>query len=117
LMRLLLLQHLDPATQENKRLADLTSYRAFRKMELSDESDEANSQIQHVKFPDLRVDTSRKRTIRAYSGREEIGMIIEQVCIRLFPIGHRKWRVVGPSQRSLQCFADLPGRPVTSESG
>jgi hypothetical protein len=77
-------QHLHSVTQVNETRADIALYCALRTAELPDESYETSSHIWRCKSHKLRVDELRKRITCAYSSREEIGVIIDQVCIGPF---------------------------------
>jgi hypothetical protein len=83
-------QHLHSVTQANKTRADIALYCPLRTAELPDESHETSSQIWRWKSHKLRINELRKWITRAYSSREEIGVIIDQVCIGPFDQTTRK---------------------------
>jgi hypothetical protein len=82
-----LLHHFHPGTHENEIFADITPYRALCRREVSDESDEISSQIRRRKSHRVRVDESYKWTTRPYASWEEIGAIINHVCIGFPQLG------------------------------
>jgi hypothetical protein len=76
--------HLHSVAQANETRADIALYCALPTAQLPDESHETSSQIWRWKSHKLRVEKLRKRIARAYSSREEMGVIINQVCIGPF---------------------------------
>jgi hypothetical protein len=83
-------QHIQSVTQANGTRSDIALYCALRTAELPDESHEISSQIWRWKSHKVCVDELRKRITRAYSSREEIGVIIDQVCIGSFDQATRR---------------------------
>jgi hypothetical protein len=77
-------QHLHSVTQANEMRADIALCCALRTVQLPDESHETSWQIWRWKSYELGVHELRKRFTRAYSSREEISVIIDQVCIGPF---------------------------------
>jgi hypothetical protein len=71
-------------TQANETPADIALDCALGTAELLDESQETSSQIWRWKSHKLRLKELRKWIRRAYANREEIGVIIDQVCIGSF---------------------------------
>jgi hypothetical protein len=83
-------EHLHSVTQANETRVDIAFYCALRTAELPDESHETSSQIWRWKSHKLRVDELRERITGTYSSREQIGVIIDQVCIGPFDQTTRK---------------------------